>query len=62
MHLGVESANVISKAGKNYIYLNVYELEYLIATICFVANHEENNSELVLQLEKLIDHLEKYFD
>jgi len=55
-------STVVSKAGKIYIYLDPFELEDLIGTICFIANHEENNSKLVIQLEKLIDHLEKYLD
>ena len=34
------------------------ELEDLIGNICFVANHEEKNKNLVLELDGLIDYLE----
>ncbi|MFH1616049.1 MAG: hypothetical protein ABIG61_13310 [Planctomycetota bacterium] len=53
---------VVSKEGKNYIYLDPLELEDLIGTICFISNHEKNNNKLVRQLENLADYLEKYLD
>lgn len=53
---------VVSKGEKNYIYLDPSDLEELIGNICFIANHEENNSKLVKQLSKLAEYLEGYID
>jgi len=48
----------ISKNGKYHIYLTYDQLEDLIGNICFVANHEEKNKNLSLELDELIDCLE----
>ena len=53
---------VVSKEGKDYIYLDPSELEELVGNICFIANHEENDSKLVKQLDKLSEYLEKHLD
>lgn len=53
---------IVSKEGKNFVYLDPSELDELVGNICFISNHEENNPKFVKQLKKLIDHLEKYLD
>ncbi|MBW8000443.1 MAG: hypothetical protein FVQ80_00280 [Planctomycetes bacterium] len=52
----------ISKNGKYHIYLTHGELEDMIGNICFVANHEEKNKNLILELDELIDYLECILD
>ena len=52
----------ISKNGKYHIYLPPDDLEDLIGNIYFVANHEEKNKNLVLELDELIDYLECILD
>jgi len=53
---------VVSRKGKYYIYLDPSELEDLIGTICFVANHEEKNNKFVKQLDEISQYLEGYLD
>ena len=48
----------ISKNGKYHIHLTPDDLEDLIGNACFVANHEEKNKNLVLELDELIDYME----
>lgn len=55
-------STIVSKGDKYFVYLDPSELEYLIGTICFVANHEEKNLKLVKQLSKLYKYLEEYLD
>ena len=55
-------STVVSKGGKYYIYLDFSELEDLIGTICFVANHEEKNNKFVKQLSELSQYLEEYLN
>jgi hypothetical protein len=55
-------STVVSKGGKYYIYLDPSEMEDLIGTICFVANHEEKNNRYVKQLDELSQYLEGYLD
>ena len=50
--------NTIVKIGKCNIYFTPEELESLIGSCCFVANHEEKNEDLVLELDDLIDYME----
>ena len=51
-------STAISKNGKYHIYLSPEGLEDLIGNVCFVANHEEKNKNLVLELDELIDYME----
>lgn len=53
---------VVSKGENNYIYLDQSELDELVGNICFIANHEENDSKLVKQLDELGDYLGEYLD
>ncbi|HUS74095.1 MAG TPA: hypothetical protein VMY06_13630 [Sedimentisphaerales bacterium] len=55
-------STIVLKGDKYFVYLDPSELEDLIGTICFVANHEEKNSKLVRQLDKLSEYLDKYLD
>ena len=48
----------ISKNSKYYIYLTLDDIEDLIGNICFVANHEDKNKNLILELDELIDYME----
>lgn len=48
----------ISKNEKYHIYISDDDLEDLIGSVCFVANHEEKNKNLILELEDLIDNME----
>ena len=48
----------LSKNGKYHIYISDDDLEDLIGSVCFVANHEEKNKNLILELEDLIDNME----
>ena len=45
------------KKGRIISALDPSELEELVGNICFIANHEENNSELVEQLDELAEYL-----
>ncbi|MBN2137198.1 MAG: hypothetical protein JW720_05285 [Sedimentisphaerales bacterium] len=60
--LDVDVARAISaiarKGNKNYIYLDPSELEELVGNICFIANHEENNTKLVKKLDELAEYLD----
>lgn len=51
-------SNAIPKKGKCHIYFTAEELESLIGTMSFVANHEEKNENLTLELDDLIDNME----
>ncbi len=52
----------ISKNGKYHIYLSPDDINELIGNVCFVANHEDGNNDLILELDDLIDHLECTLD
>lgn len=51
-------SNAIPKKGKCHIYFTPEELESFIGTMCFVANHEEKNEDLTMELDDLIDYME----
>jgi hypothetical protein len=55
-------STTVSKNGKCHISLAPDDLEDLIGNLCFVANHEEKNKNLVLELDELIDYLECMLD
>ena len=55
-------STAISKNDECHISLDPDDLEDLIGNICFVANHEEKNKNLTLELDELIDYLECILD
>jgi hypothetical protein len=55
-------STIVLKGDKYFVYLDPSELEDLIGTICFVANHEEKNNKLVKKLDEMAEYLEKYLD
>ena len=55
-------STAISKNGKCHISLTPDDLVDLIGNLCFIANHEEKNKDLVLELDELIDYLECMLD
>ena len=55
-------STAVSKNGECHISLAPDDLEDLIGNICFVANHEEKNKNLIVELDELIDYLECILD
>ena len=55
-------STAIPKNGKCHISLIPDDLEDLIGNLCFIANHEEKNKNLVSELDELIDYLECMLD
>jgi len=53
---------ILSKEGKYYICLDNSELEELIGTICFMANHEDDRSKLAKQLDELAEYLDPFLE
>jgi len=49
---------------KDYYTLNLTpaDIEELVGTISFVANHEETKTDLIDELDELAEHLESYLD
>ena len=51
-------SSAISNNSKYHVYLTHGELESMIRNISFLANHEEKNKNLILELDELADYLE----
>ena len=55
------SSAILSKYSYT-INLTPEDIEELVGTVSFVANHEETNALLVEELDDLAEHLESYLD